>query len=73
MDAPLSIGSWRPENSDKKYYGEVTLKYALAKSLNLATINLTEQLPRNKIIRNARKMGITTPIQKYTLAGIGNV
>lgn len=73
MDAPLSIGSWRPENSDKKYYGEVTLKYALAKSLNLATINLTEQLPRNKIIRNARKMGITNPDTKYTLAGIGNV
>lgn len=71
MDAPLSIGSWRPENSDKKYYGEVTLKYALAKSLNLATINLTEQLPRNKIIRNARKMGITTPIQNTPSLALG--
>ncbi len=62
MDVPLSIGKWRPENADKKYYGEVTLEYALAKSLNLATINLAEQLPKNKIIKNAKRMGITTPI-----------
>ncbi len=62
MDVPLSIGKWKPENADKKYYGEVTLEYALAKSLNLATINLAEQLPKNKIIKNAKRMGITTPI-----------
>lgn len=63
MDTPMTIGKWKPENADKKYYGEVTLKYALAKSLNLATINLSEQLPRRQIIQNARKMGITTPIE----------
>ncbi len=62
MDVPLSIGKWKPENADKKYYGEVTLEYALAKSLNLATINLAEQLPKNKIIKNAKRMGITTSI-----------
>ncbi|MBQ8660919.1 MAG: transglycosylase domain-containing protein, partial [Alphaproteobacteria bacterium] len=62
-DAPLSIKGWRPENADKKYYGAVTLRQALAKSLNLATVNLAQQLPAGEIIRNARRMGITTPIQ----------
>ena len=62
-DRPISIKGWRPQNDDRKYYGTVTLKYALAKSLNLATINLAQQLSGAEIIRNARKMGISTPIQ----------
>lgn len=71
MDAPLSIGKWKPENADRKYYGEVTLKYALAKSLNLATINLAEQLNRKDIIKNASRMGITTPIQNTPALALG--
>ena len=62
-DRPISIKGWQPQNDDRKYYGTVTLKYALAKSLNLATINLAQQLSGAEIIRNARKMGISTPIQ----------
>lgn len=71
IDGPLSIGNWKPENADKKYYGEVSLKYALAKSLNLATINLAEQLPRKDIIRNAHKMGITTSLENSPSLPLG--
>lgn len=62
-DVPLTIGKWKPENYDKKYHGSVTLSDALAKSLNLATINLSESLSRKDIIRTAKKMGISTPIE----------
>ena len=71
MDVPISVRGWKPENADKKYYGEVTLTQALAKSLNLATINLAEQLPRSEIIRNAKKMGITTPMQNTPSLPLG--
>ncbi len=71
MDVPLSVKGWKPENADKKYYGEVTLTQALAKSLNLATINLAEQLPRAEIIRNAKRMGITTPMQNTPSLSLG--
>lgn len=53
-DVPLSIGKWKPENYDKKYYGSVTLDEALMKSLNLATVNLSESLSRKDIIRTAK-------------------
>lgn len=56
-DVPLSIGKWKPENYDKKYHGAVTLDEALARSLNLATINLSESVSRNEIIKNAKKNG----------------
>ena len=72
-DAPLSIKGWRPENADKKYYGAVTLRQALAKSLNLATVNLAQQLPAGEIIRNARRMGITTPIQNSPSLVLGTM
>lgn len=73
QDAPLSIQGWKPENADKKYYGEVTLRQALAKSLNLATINLAEQLSKKDIIRNARRMGITTPLQNSPSLALGTM
>lgn len=71
MDGPMSIGNWRPENADKKYYGEISLEYALAKSLNLATINLAEQLSKSDIIQNAKRMGITTPIKSSPAMALG--
>jgi len=65
-DVPLSIGKWKPENYDKKYHGSVTLEEALMKSLNLATVNLSESLSRKDIIRTAKKMGISTPVPPFS-------
>lgn len=70
-DFPLSIGSWKPENIDKKYYGKVTLSTALIKSLNLATVSLSEQCGRRDVIANAKKMGITTPLTNDPSLALG--
>lgn len=70
-DLPLMIGNWKPENIDKKYYGKVTLRYALQKSLNLAAVNLAEQVGRSRIIANAKKMGITTPLSNDPSLALG--
>ena len=70
-DVPLSIGKWKPENYDKKYYGSVTLDEALMKSLNLATVNLSESLSRKDIIRTAKKMGISTPVENTPYLALG--
>lgn len=70
-DLPITIGKWKPENADRKYHGEVTLNEALTKSFNLATVYLTEQVSRDKIIKNASKMGITTNISNTPSLGLG--
>ena len=70
-DFPISIGDWQPENIDKKYHGEVTLAEALAKSYNLATINLAQSLSSSSIIKIAKKAGITTPIQNSPSLALG--
>jgi penicillin-binding protein 1A len=61
-DSPITIGKWKPENYTKRYYGEVSLTYALANSLNAATVNLSRELYLKDIAANAHKMGITTDI-----------
>ncbi len=70
-DLPVNINGWKPENYNKKYYGEVSLRQALSRSLNLATINLAEQLNRSDIIRTARKMGITTQLENTPALALG--
>ncbi len=61
-DKKVSLGAWSPENYKKKYYGQVTLKQAFAKSLNSVAVQLTAKLNKKEIIKNALKMGITSEI-----------
>lgn len=70
-DSPINIRGWKPENYDKQYHGEVTLTEALKDSLNLATINLANAVGRDKIIKTARRMGISTPIENTPSMALG--
>ncbi len=70
-DTPSSFGNWTPQNYDKKYYGEVSLTNAFAKSLNIATVSLSESISRQHTINLAHKMGITTPIPNLASIALG--
>jgi penicillin-binding protein 1A len=76
-DSPVSFrGShqgkvWSPSNYDGKYYGLVTLKKALAKSLNAATVRLAGRVGVENIIENARKLGIKSDLQPYLPIALG--
>lgn len=51
---------WKPQNSDMKWHGKVSLRTALKRSLNVPTVKLAREVGVDKIITNAEKMGITT-------------
>lgn len=56
LDAKLTIdipgsGPWSPKNYGDKYYGRVTLTEALMRSLNTATVRVSENVGRD-IVRN---------------------
>ncbi len=57
LDAPLRIGKWIPDNYNSKFYGEVTVREAMVRSLNSATIRLQESVGRGNVSRTARAMG----------------
>lgn len=43
-DAPLQVGKWRPQNSDGRFMGSVTLRRALYLSRNLVSIRLLQSV-----------------------------
>ncbi|GAA7415500.1 transglycosylase domain-containing protein [Helicobacter pylori] len=49
--------AWHPNNYSRKFLGLVTLQEALSHSLNLATINLSDQLGFEKIYQSLSDMG----------------
>jgi len=77
VDSPVSFrGShqgkvWSPKNYNGKYYGLVTLKKALAKSLNAATVRLAGRVGLENVIGNAQKLGIKSNLQPYLPTALG--
>jgi len=76
LDTALSVPQpdgtvWSPENYEHDYLGVVTLRQALTRSRNLATIRLLQALNPQTVVPYARKMGISTPIVPVLSMGLG--
>jgi penicillin-binding protein 1B len=51
---------YEPRNYKEEYHGDVTLRYALALSLNNATVKLAEEVGYDKVADLAKSAGITS-------------
>lgn len=77
LDSPLSFHgarpgqTWSPRNYDGRYHGPVTLKKALALSLNAATVRLAAHVGLENVIATARKLGIRSDLQPYMPLALG--
>ena len=61
-DGPIRVGEWQPRNYKDRYYGDVTLRAGLARSLNAAAVRLAERIGRQNIVRAARRLGLNRPL-----------
>jgi len=66
-DDPLTIdipgsGPWSPKNYDKKFRGDVTLTKALAESLNIPAVRLSEAVGRDAVRTVAEQFGIKSDL-----------
>jgi penicillin-binding protein 1B len=63
-DAPSSFAYgdqiYEPRNYKEEYHGDVSLRYALAMSLNNATVKVAEQVGYDKVADLAKSAGITS-------------
>uniref|UniRef100_A0A7V3ZH99 PBP1A family penicillin-binding protein n=1 Tax=Dictyoglomus thermophilum TaxID=14 RepID=A0A7V3ZH99_DICTH len=62
---------WKPKNYDVKLHGTVTLQEALENSYNIATILLLEEIGVGEVIRNARRLGIESPLEPSLALALG--
>ncbi|MBK9275119.1 MAG: transglycosylase domain-containing protein [Flavobacteriales bacterium] len=63
FDMPEGQPDWCPKNSDAKYGGLVTLKFALANSINTITAWLMKQYSPEAVTVLARHMGVNSPLE----------
>jgi penicillin-binding protein 1A len=57
-DSPVSCGRWAPKNYSGGYRGRMTLRTALAKSINTIAVKLSLQVGREKVLADLDKIGI---------------
>ncbi|HET6161116.1 MAG TPA: PBP1A family penicillin-binding protein [Dongiaceae bacterium] len=71
VDGPIRIGNWSPGNYKDKYYGQVTLRDAFARSLNSVAVQLSERVGRSRVIETAHRLGITEPLDNNPAIALG--
>jgi penicillin-binding protein 1A len=65
VDRPITIidesrgDVWRPENHDKEFYGEMTIREALRKSINLVAVQVIQDVGPYKVVELAKNMGLS--------------
>jgi penicillin-binding protein 1A len=77
QDGPLSFRIrpgkyWRPQNYQNRFFGPVTLRTALAHSLNSVAVRLVDRVGVEKVIRQARRLGIESRIEKNLSIALGS-
>ncbi|HEY6882392.1 MAG TPA: transglycosylase domain-containing protein [Polyangiales bacterium] len=71
MSFPAQFGRWLPENYDRKFHGEISLREALANSYNVPAAKLTAELGVGRVLDRLRTLGLSTLREPAEFYGIG--
>lgn len=77
LDIPVSYhgagegARWSPANFDKKFEGPITLRRALARSVNVVAVRLLDDVGVPQVIDYSRKLGITSELPPYLPLALG--
>jgi penicillin-binding protein 1A len=76
-DTPVSYAMgdgtrWAPRDDDNRFYGAMTMRYALAQSRNVVAVKLAGQIGIDKVIEYAKRMGIKSPLDANLSLALGS-
>jgi len=63
---------WRPRNYKGTFYGPITLREALVRSVNNATVHLFHDIGVDFVIDYARRLGIESPLNRDLSLALGS-
>ena len=63
-DSPFAIGDYNPKNYNARYYGDITLATAFAKSVNSVPLKLTETYGIGSVLDMAARLGVGTKLRR---------
>ena len=70
-DTPVAVKGWRPENYTREYRGPVTLRDALAASLNTVAVRLGLEVGPKAVVQTAQRLGVSSPLQANASIALG--
>lgn len=71
-DEPLEFpDGWKPQNYDKGHRGYMSIAQALAQSNNIIAVKVLRDLSPPEVIRMARRMGLTSPMENNLSLALG--
>jgi 1A family penicillin-binding protein len=78
LDAPLQVKMadgrlWQPKNFSDRYDGPITMRDALVRSKNVATVRLADAIGLQDVVQAAHKAGITETIAPVPALALGTV
>jgi len=73
LNQKFDFNGWAPSNADEEYGGYITLREALARSVNVVSgrMTISEVAPPNKVVKYAKRMGINSPLSPYPSLALG--
>jgi penicillin-binding protein 1A len=63
---------WEPSNSNDTYAGAITLRSALARSANAATVRVSQDVGVNRVAALAKRLGVTSPLNPVPSLALGS-
>lgn len=63
-DSPFAIGDYSPRNYNEKYYGDISLATAFAKSVNSVPLKLTETYGIDQVLSMAGRLGVGSRLRR---------
>ncbi len=71
QDRPINIGAWSPRNDGGTYSGVMTLRHALAHSVNTVAVALQQDIGTARVVAMARRLGITSTLRADASLALG--
>jgi penicillin-binding protein 1A len=78
IDSPIAFQDdegdsvWKPQNYDRKFSGQILLRNALEKSVNVVTVKILQDIGTDYAIGYAKKLGITSTLEPNLSIALGS-
>ena len=59
-DKPTDFGNYRPQNADRKFRGDITVRNAISQSLNIPSVEVMQDLGVENSVAALKRLGLST-------------
>lgn len=70
-DLPFNLEGWSPKNDNGRFSGAITLRQALAQSVNTVAVRLMMDVGPDKVVTLASRLGIEAPLRTEPSLALG--